>query len=172
MRITIRPTVKEDAAVLAAIQKEAFAKIYNTYRDAGNPYLRGAEDIVNRLMVNRFKYFTILANNEIVGGVFFRTRGSGLFFDELKENECYLQRIYLKPSIQGKRVASTALRMCESQFPGVDVFYVDFPEDLDQNRNCYEAVGFCDTEQRKEVEPGLVLAFYKKDLRTIKKVVI
>ena len=95
-----------------------------------------------------------------------------IYFDDLKEDECYLQRIYLKPSIQGKRVASTALRLCESQFPNVNVFYVDFPEDLEKNKQCYEAVGFYDTEMREEVEPGLVLAFYKKDLRTIKKVVI
>lgn len=36
-------------------------------------------------------------------------------------------------------------------FPDINVFYVDFPEDLVKNRKCYESVGFKETSMRKGV---------------------
>ena len=58
--IEVRRTTSEDAAVLFAIQKEAFLPLYERYHDAGNPYLRGIEDIAARLTHPAFRYFTIL----------------------------------------------------------------------------------------------------------------
>lgn len=162
MKIEIRPTVKADAQMLSYIQRLAFWPLYEKYHDKGNPGLRGEEDILNRLNHRRFKCFTILLDDEIVGGVVYRSKGSGVFFTELGDGEYYLQRIFIKPEWQGNRIAQTAIRLCEKQFPDARMFVVDFPVDMLQNRMCYEAVGFSDTGMRKEIEPGLELAFYKK----------
>ena len=164
-RVTsIRPTVAGKVQVLSKIQTQAFWPLYERYHDAGNPCLRGVEDILNRLNNPRFRYFTILENDEIAGGVFYRTEGSGIFFESLGAGEYYLQRIYVRPDLQGKKIAQTALRLCEAELTDAVRMYVDFPDDLDKNRRCYESVGFADTGKKKEVEPGLVLAAYEKHI--------
>ena len=65
--ISIRQTLQCDVITLCELQKEVFKPIYETYHDAGSPYLRGADDIYSRLNNSDFKYFTILNNGEIVG---------------------------------------------------------------------------------------------------------
>ena len=160
--ITIRPTIEQDAEILCAIQKQAFEPLYERYHDEGNPFLRGTEDILKRLNTPFFRYFTILVDGEIVGGISYKCMGRVPFIDELKEGVYYLQRIYIKPERQGNGIARTAILLCEKEFPNANIFYVDFPEDLVKNRKCYESVGFKETGMRKEVEPGLVLACLEK----------
>jgi len=75
-----------------------------------------------------------------------------------------LQRIYIKPEHQCKGIAQTAILLCEREFPKASGFFVDFPEDLVKNKRCYEKAGFADTGKRLQVQPGLVLACYSKQL--------
>jgi ribosomal protein S18 acetylase RimI-like enzyme len=160
--IKIRPANEQDAEILANIQKEAFLPLYIKYRDKDNPCLRGAEDILRRLNTPRFKYFCILDDDVIIGGAFLRCTGSGIFFENLGESEYYLQRIFIKPDCQNKGIAQTAILLCEKEFPDAKLFWVDFPEDMEKNRRCYEKAGFRDTGKRKEVENRLVLACFEK----------
>ena len=160
--IKIRLTEASEAQLLSEIQKQAFLPLYERYHDAGNPYLRGKEDILMRLNNSKFRYFTILEDEIVVGGVFYRTEGSGLFFETLGDGEYYLQRIYVRPDRQGKKIAQKAMLLCEKEFTDAVHIYVDFPEDLDKNRKCYESVGFRDRGERIEVEQGLTLASYEK----------
>lgn len=148
--------------MLCAIQKQAFEPLYERYHDEGNPFLRGTEDILKRLNTPFFRYFTILEDGGIFGGISYKCMGRVPFLDELKKDECYLQRVYIKPGRQCNRIAQTAILLCEKEFSDINVFYVDFPEDLAKNRRCYERVGFKETGMRKEVEPGLVLACLEK----------
>ena len=62
MTISIRPTLASEAEELASIQKKAFFPLYEKYHDEGNPYLRGAEDILRRLNDSN-RYFTKSFNN-------------------------------------------------------------------------------------------------------------
>lgn len=154
-----------DVKRLAEIQHDAFLPIYEKYKDKGNPCFHSPEDIANRLkLTKRFIYFTILCDDEIVGGIMYRKTGNGLFFPNLKEGEYYLQRLYVDPKMQRRKIASTVIKHCEKMFiaNGATAFYVDFPADLNKNKLCYESVGFVDTGKRLEAEPGLVLAFYEK----------
>lgn len=160
--ITIRPTIEQDAEMLCAIQKQAFEPLYERYHDEGNPFLRGTEDILKRLNTPIFCYFTILEDGGIVGGISYKCMGRVPFLDEMKKDECYLQRVYIKPERQCNRIAQTAILLCEKHFPDINIFYVDFPEDLVKNRRCYERVGFEDTGKRMETEPVLVLACFEK----------
>lgn len=165
--ISIRPTVMRDVPILAEIQKQAFLPLYEKYHDAGNPHLRGVDDITCRLDSLRFRYFTVLEDGVIVGGVMYNIcSGSKVFMSELKAGEYYLSRVYIKPQRQGRKIAQQAILLCEREFSDAKVFGVDFPQDLEKNRRCYEGVGFRDTGIRQEVQPGLVLAFFKKDAET------
>ncbi|MBE6659535.1 MAG: GNAT family N-acetyltransferase [Ruminococcaceae bacterium] len=160
--IQIRQTILQDAELLHSIQKEAFFPLYERYHDAGNPYLRGIEDISMRLAHPGFRYFTILSDGEIVGGVMYKISGRTPFYDPMPRGMVYLSRIYVKPGLQGRGIARRAILLCEGEFPEAELFSVDFPEDLERNRRCYEAAGFHDTGDRLETDPGVILASYLK----------
>lgn len=164
MDILVKETRPQEAAELCRIQKAAFLPLYERYHDDGNPYLRGEEDITDRLNTDRFRYFTIFLDGEIAGGVLYRCKGETPFTDDLEKGQYYLQRIYISPEHQGKRIAQTAILLCEKDLPGAKCFLVDFPQDLTQNKRCYVKAGFTDTGKRLEVQPGLVLACYEKTL--------
>ncbi len=162
MNISVRATKENESLELCNIQKEAFLPLYEKYHDDGNPYLRGAEDIANRLNSEYFRYFTIFLDEEIVGGVLYKCKGRTPFFENLEEGWYYLQRIYIKPEYQCRKIAQTAILLCEKEFPDAKCFLVDFPEDMDKNKRCYEKAGFADTGMRLQEQQGLVLACFKK----------
>ena len=161
MNITIRQTIPEEAEILAYIQQAAFKPLYEAYHDEGNPYLRGAEDILCRFN-EKNRYFTILCDDDIVGGVLYRVSGKRSPWDVLAEGEYYLARVYVKPELQGRGIARTAIQLCEKEFLDAVAFYVDFPEDLEKNRRCYESVGYCDTGKRIRMEGAPTLAMFEK----------
>ena len=163
--IKVRATTENEALLLSEIQRQAFLPLYERYHDEGNPCLRGIEDVANRLNSPYFRYFTILENEEIVGGILYKCKGKGPFFEQLNDGEYYLQRVYIRPECQCKGIAQTAILLCEQEFSDAKMFSVDFPEDLAKNRRCYEKAGFCDTGKRLESEPGLVLACFEKHLK-------
>lgn len=161
MKISIRKTVASEAQILSQIQKAAFLPLYEKYHDEGNPCLRGKEDILRRL--NPYNhYFTILCNDEIVGGIFYRCAGTRPPAIKIEKGEYYLCRIYVHPDYQGRGIASKAILLCEREFSDAKVFYVDFPRDLEKNRRCYEKAGYKDTGEIIVVEGAPVLAMYKK----------
>jgi len=163
--IRVRTTTEKEALLLSEIQKQAFLPLYERYHDEGNPCLRGVEDVTKRLNSPVFRYFTIFEDEEIVGGILYKCKGKGLFFEQLNAGEYYLQRVYVKSERQGKGIAQTAILLCEKELTDAKMFYVDFPEDLEKNRRCYEKAGFVDTGKRLEAEPGLVLACFEKQLK-------
>ncbi|MBR6524730.1 MAG: GNAT family N-acetyltransferase [Clostridia bacterium] len=164
--IAVRPTGPQDAEQLCQLQKAAFRPLYEKYHDSSNPYLRGIEDITSRLDTPQFRYFTILYDHEIAGGVLYRCIGRTPFCESLPEHEYYLARIYIRPDLQGRHIARAAILLCEKYFPDAACFHVDFPQDLAMNRRCYESAGFTDTGKRLETDLGIVLAAYQKTIKS------
>ena len=160
--IDIRETQENEAIILSEMQKRAFQPLYEKYHDDGNPYLRGVEDILCRLNSLYYRCFTIFEGNEIVGCIWYKCKGKEPSGRELTEGEYYLQRVFIEPEHQGRRIAQTAILLCEKEFQDARYFSVDFPEDMQKNRRCYEKAGFHDTGKRVEVMPGLVLAYLEK----------
>ena len=78
-----------------------------------------------------------------MGGVLYKCKGRTTFIENLEEGQYYLQRVYIKPEQQCKRIAQTAILLCEKEFPNAKCFLVDFPEDLMKNKRCYEKAGPC-----------------------------
>ncbi len=160
--VSIRKTVKEDASILSKIQKEAFKSLYEKYHDEGNPYLRDENDILSRLDREDSVYYTIMDNEQIVGGILYKYNCSTPFCKMLNDGEYYLCRVYIKPDVQGKQIARTAIKLCEENFTDATKYFVDFPEDLEMNRRCYESAGYVDTGKRLKVEENLTLACFTK----------
>lgn len=89
-------------------------------------------------------------------------KGRTPFVENLEEGQYYLQRVYVTPEQQCKRIAQTAILLCEKEFPNANCFFVDFPEDLMKNKRCYEKAGFVDTGKRLQEQPNLVLTCFEK----------
>ena len=51
---------------------------------------------------------------------------------ELKDGEYYLGRIYIHPEYQNRGIARDAILLCEKEFPDARCYYVDFPEDMEE----------------------------------------
>lgn len=162
--ITLRKTTIDDAVELIKIQKEAFKSLYEKYQDDDNPYLRDEQDILSRINRNDTEYYTIVDNEKIVGGILYKHHTSTPFCEMLEEGEYYLCRVYIRPDVQGKQIARTAIKLCEAMFPDAKKFYVDFPEDLEKNRRCYESVGYTDTGKRLKINEKLILSCYCKGI--------
>ncbi len=161
MSISIRATIPSEAEELSEIQKAAFKPLYEKYRDEGNPFLRGSEDILRRL--NKFnRHFTILYDGKTVGGIFYRLYGKRSPTVEIGEGEYYLARVYIDPKYQSKGIGREAIRLCEKEFADAKYFFVDFPEDMEKNRRCYQSAGYCDTGERINIEGTPSLAMFKK----------
>ena len=164
MKITVRPTTENEAEELCRLQQAAFKPLYEKYKDDGSPALRGIEDIIGKMNSPVHKYFTIFLDGEIVGGIVYKCKGAAVFDRTLGEGEYYLNRVYIRPDIQSKGVAKTAILLCEKEFTDARKFYVDFPADLDKNRRCYENAGYVDSGKRITIQEGLSLAFYEKQV--------
>ena len=162
MSISIKMTSASEAEELSQIQKAAFKPLYEKFHDKGNPFLKGAEDILRRL--NKFnRHFTILLDGKIVGGIFYRLYGKRSPTDEIGVGEYYLARVYIHPDHQNKGIARKAILLCEKEFPDAKSYYVDFPEAMEKNRKCYQSVGYCDTGERARWSADApVLAMFKK----------
>lgn len=161
MNISVRPTVPSEAEALSQIQKAAFLPLYEQFRDPGNPYFRGPEDILRRLNKN-FRQFTIFLDGKIVGGIFYRLYGALLHDHVMGAGEYYLQRVYIHPEYQCMGIARTAIALCEKEFPDAKFMYVDFPEVLEKNRKCYSGAGYRDTGIKCTMEDAPTLAVFKK----------
>ncbi len=154
--VTLRPAAAEDAEALAAIQQQAFKRLYDIYHDEGSPYLRGAEEILQWLTRPNWKVFQIFADGILVGGIAACERNEN-------PGECYLARVYVLPQMQGRGIASRAVLLCEKHFHNVSRWSLDFPVEQSANRRCYEKAGYRDTgEVRVQSGGKITLALYEK----------
>ena len=168
MGITIKLTTPSEAEELSQIQKAAFKPLYDKYHDARNPFLRGPEDVLCRLN-KLYRHFTILFDGKIVGGIFYRLHGKWSPVDELGFGEYYLGRLYIHPDFQNKGIARNAILLCEKEFPDAAAYYVDFPDDLEKNRRCYQNAGYRDTGRKICEEGAPTLALFKKTVNEASK---
>ncbi len=71
MKIEITLATAADAEGLVAIQQQAFKRLYEIYRDEGNPYLRGTDEIISWLERPNWRVYKIIADGVLCGGVSF-----------------------------------------------------------------------------------------------------
>ena len=161
MDISIKITEAFEAEELSKIQKAAFKPLYEKYHDKGNPYLRGSEDILCRLNKN-YRYFTVLADGNLVGGIFYRLYGKKSPTEYIEKEEYYLCRVYISPEHQSCGIASKAIALCEREFPDAKAFFVDFPKDMEKNRRCYTKAGYANTGEEIVVDGAPMLSVYKR----------
>lgn len=100
----VRATVG-DAESLVDIQRKAFKRLYDIYRDEGSPYLRGTEEFHRWLNNPDISIYKIYADGKLCGGIAVCRKTNGMY---------YLYRVYILPEMQNRGIASKAIEICES----------------------------------------------------------
>jgi len=154
MNVTIARAAADDAEILTEIQKKAFVRLYEMYRDEQNPYLRGSGELREQIESGERDVYKIFYGGALCGGLTVRDRGGG---------EYYLNRVCVLPELQGKNIGRRAIALAEKNYAAAR-WAVDFPADLPMNRRCYEACGYSDTGAREKISDALTLAYYEKNI--------
>jgi GNAT superfamily N-acetyltransferase len=151
--VSIVRAADNDAEQLLAIQKRAFRRLYELYQDEGDPYLDGLEEMKRCIGYKQGKYYKVLADGELCGGVFvFLLRGG----------RYKVGRVYIAPELQGKGYGGHAVGLAERLEEGAREWELDFPADQVANERCYTKLGYRDTGRREVINERLVLRFYEK----------
>ena len=145
-------------------KKAVFLPLLEKYSDAGNPALRDEGDISRRIGGGYVSCFTILLEEKIVGELWYKIKGASVEEENPGEGKNYLQRVCIDPSFQCRGIAKKAILLSEAYFEDAKMLYVDFPEDLAKNRECYEKAGYRDTGKRVPVQEGLALACFERKI--------
>ena len=156
MNVSIQPAIAEDFDELAEIQKQAFKRLYEIYKDEGSPYLRGAEELILWSEHPNWRVYKIIVDKALRGGIAFceRIDMPGVY---------YLARVYILPEYQSKGIASTAIQLCENTIYNATLWKLDYPADQIANRRCYEKAGYTDTGELYEQSNGAItLAYMEK----------
>lgn len=159
MDIRLEIATMVDAEALVAIQKAAFRRLYDMYRDEQSPYLRGTEEF-ERWFERGHDVYKIYADDVLAGGLtVFRSRTDA--------HEYYLARIYISPELQRHGIAKSAIKLCEKLYPDAKRWFLDYPEDQIANNHCYEGCGYVDTGSRRVMNDKLTLVDMEKIVRGI-----
>lgn len=154
MHITLETATMADAEALVAIQKMAFRRLYDIYRDEQSPYLRGTEEF-ERWFERRHQVYKIYADSELAGGL-------TVFKSKTDAHEYYLARIFISPELQRRGIAKSAIKLCEKLYPDAKRWFLDYPEDQLANKRCYEGCGYVDTGSRRVMNDKLTLVDMEK----------
>lgn len=159
MNIQIEKAKVEDVNALDIIQKAAFKRLYEIYRDEKSPYLKGVDEILKWLSMDKIHYWKIYSDEHLCGGIAYYKKSEG---------EYYLARIYIDPCYQGNGIAKQAILLCEKEILDVRRYTLDFPIDQVANQKCYESAGYIDTRMREVINEKLTLAIYEKIIDNIR----
>lgn len=153
LEVRLLKATVDDAESLVSIQKKVFERLYGIYGDENSPYLRGTGEFYRWLGNPDAHVFKILADGVLCGGI-----------PVLKKTdyEYYLLRIYILPQLQGKGIATEAIRLCEALFDDAKRWTPDFPIDQAANKRCYEKAGYIDAGTREAINDKFTLAVYEK----------
>lgn len=153
MNIQLLKATADDAENLVSIQKKAFKRLYDIYKDERSPYLKGIEEFFRWLNNSNIRIYKIHADEMLCGGI-------AVF--KMLDDEYYLARLYILPELQRQGIASKAIKLCEAYFEGAKKWVLDFPADQIANKRCYEKAGYVDTGIREIKNEKLTLAVYEK----------
>lgn len=153
MNLYIEKAKMEDINELDNIQKAAFKSLYAIYKDEKSPYLKGVDEMIKWLNLDKILYWKIYYNGHLCGGIAYYKKSEG---------EYYLARLYIHPQYQSKGIAKQIILLCERKILDAKRYTLDFPIGQIANRKCYESAGYIDTGMREVINSKLTLAIYEK----------
>lgn len=132
MNIRIERARPEQAELLAAIQKKAFAEDLVRYWD--DPSCPAHEPIEKlRAKIDASLYFSIWLEDALIGGAHVHPVSPGRH---------RLRRIYIDPDCQNRGCGTAVMILLEKEFPDARVWELDTPHRNYRNQHFYEKLGY------------------------------
>ncbi|WP_188888642.1 GNAT family N-acetyltransferase [Paenibacillus radicis (ex Gao et al. 2016)] len=154
MSVSLSKSGLEDAAVIHAMQIEAFLPLLENYRDYDtSPANEPIDLIVNRINQSFTQYYLIKNDGEAVGAIRIVT----------KEIQVYrISPLFIVPDHQGKGIAQQVFALIEQMYS--DARRWELETVLQEAGNCYlyEKMGYKRTEFSQVVNDKMTLIGYEK----------
>lgn len=158
MTLMLKKSNQQEAAILLAIQKQAFQADLLTYQDVtSSPVNEPIERLQYKLA--HFKHFTIWFDEKIIGGIDIR---------KLPNNHYRLNRIFIADALQNKGLGSQIMQLIEDEFPDAHSWSLDTPHLNTRNHHFYEKLGYVKIGEHK-ISEKLTLIDYEKVLSTFQE---
>ena len=154
MNLTLRRADLCDCAEIHALQVEAFAALLEKYRDTTtNPGAEPLERVVRRMEQPFTDYYFIILDERAVGAIRIARESA---------DSCRIAPVFVLPAYQNKGYAQQAIRLAEALYPNAIVWKLDTILQEEKLCHLYEKLGYRQTGERQELQPGMTIVFYEK----------
>ncbi|MBQ3285294.1 MAG: GNAT family N-acetyltransferase [Ruminococcus sp.] len=146
----------DEIKTILQMQKEAFAQLYEKYRDTEtSPATEQYEDILRRFNQPETTYYFITANDEKVGVIRVVDFKDGVTRKRISP-------IFIMQDYRGKGYAQQAIKEAE-RLHGEHHWKIDTI--LQEKGNCYlyEKLGYHQTGKTEQINDKMTIVFYEKD---------
>ena len=146
----------DEIKTILQMQKEAFAQLYEKYRDTEtSPATEQYEDILRRFNQPETTYYFITANDEKVGVIRVVDFKDGVTRKRISP-------IFIMQDYRGKGYAQQAIKEAE-RLHGEHHWKIDTI--MQEKGNCYlyEKLGYHQTGKTEQINDKMTIVFYEKD---------
>lgn len=144
----------EEAPLLQAMQRQAFAELLSAYQDfETNPACETIERISEKLRQPFTYYYLIKLDDRNVGGIRVVDQGDG--------KRKRISPLFVLPEYQNRGVAQAAIREAEKRH-GADHWSLETIAQEAKNCRLYEKAGYHPTGDGKIINDRMTLVFYEK----------
>ncbi len=155
MNIILRPAALSDAEKIWKMQVEAFADLYQKYRDgATNPAAEPVEKTVARLNQSSTFFYFIEADGESVGAV-------RVVDDKNPDMPKRISPIFIMPKFRGNGFGKAAVREVE-RIHGSSGWEVETILEEPDLCRFYESLGYNQTGEKHMISDTMNLVIYRK----------
>ena len=154
MAITLIRATPEDAALLQALQRQAFWPLLEKYQDSEtNPATETISTVREKILHPDYDTYRIVAHGQTVSAIRIARKNPGRY---------RIGRLYVIPESQGQGIAQAAILACEALYPDARVWELDTIEQEAGNCHLYEKLGYRRTGGREDINERLTLAGFEK----------
>jgi RimJ/RimL family protein N-acetyltransferase len=152
--MTLERAGSNDAPALLAAKADAFACDVALY-GYGPPGYDSPEDISAAIRKPENRYFKILKDGALAGGLCACDMGGGRF---------HINSLYIFTALQSGGAGTEAMRLLFDRFPEVARWTLETPYLSLRNHHFYEKLGFVKTGETEPGPDGFYLFLYEKSL--------
>jgi len=150
--ITLEYACLKDAAALLAAKIDAFSGDVALY-GYGPPGYDSLENISGAICRPDNRYFKVLADDRLIGGLCAKDMGGGHF---------HLNSLYIFTEYQSEGAGTAAMRLLFQLFPDITQWTTETPYLSVRNHRFYERLGFIKTGETEPEADSFYLFLYEK----------
>lgn len=149
----LRVAERDDLEVIYAMQKEAFAPLYEKYQDTEtSPATEPFERTLQRYSNSNVTYYLIEVEGKTIGAMRIRKN----------EKTYVLVQILILPEYQNKGYAQQAIREVETLHEDAESWRLDTIEQEEKLCHLYSKMGYRKTGETEHIKDGMDLVFFEK----------